>query len=78
MTSALLDELFSLELFSAELLEASFESLELVLDSLFSFADDVGSLETDELETFASLVFVLGLAEESSPQADKRLAATIQ
>jgi hypothetical protein len=38
----------------------------------------VGSLETDELETFASLVFVLGLAEESSPQADKRLAATIQ
>ena len=71
MTSALLDELFSLELFSAELLE-------FVLDSLFSFADDVGSLETDELETFASPVFVLGLVEESSPQADKRLAATIQ
>ena len=65
-------------MFSAELLETSIELLELVLASLFSFADDVGSLETDELETFASPVFVLGLVEESSPQADKRLVATIQ
>ena len=56
----------------AELLETFFESL------LFE-TDDVGGLTTEELETCVSpVLFVLGLVDESSPQAVKRHAAAIQ
>lgn len=49
----------------AELLETFFESL------LFD-PDDVGVLATEELETCVSpVLFVLGLVDESSPQAKK-------
>ena len=58
-----------------ELLDA-IESLEELLESLFSETDDSGVLSVEELEICVSpILLVFGLVEESSPQAEKTLIA---
>ena len=65
-------------LVTAELL-CTVELLETLFDSLLCLADDSGLFAVEELEICVSLVlFVLGLDGVSSPQAEKKHAATKQ